>query len=135
MLNSINSLDELVIQKILQFLNLKDLKYAHQNGSIGLWVDDGTTAYFRNLTIAKSTATTPFAFPSVLNINSNGFFPEDVQFYNGSAYVTGFGNGSLQKFDFSSANPTAQQIAAATDATKHLHVLRTHIGRPSTRLA
>jgi hypothetical protein len=100
-----------------EILNLKDLKYAHQNGSIGLWVDVGTTAYFRNLTITKGSATTPFIIPSVLNINSNGFFPEDVHFYNGSAYVTGFGNGSLQKFDFTTANPTAQQIAAATDAT------------------
>ena len=32
-------------------LVINDIKHANQSGAIGLWVDDGTSAYFRNLKI------------------------------------------------------------------------------------
>ena len=38
-----------------EVLVVDDLSFADRAGRIGLWVDDGTTGYFANLTVSAAT--------------------------------------------------------------------------------
>lgn len=54
--------------------------------------------------------------PSQLTVDKASFVPEDVLVYKNNVYVSGFGDGTIQKFDLTQNNPTAQEIVTA-DAT------------------
>ena len=51
--------------------------------------------------------------PSQLNINKSSFTPEDVLVYNNNVYVSGFGDGTIQKFHLTQNPATAQEIITA----------------------
>ncbi len=55
--------------------------------------------------------------PSQLTVSNPQFFPEDVLVYDNKAYVSGFGDGTIQKFDLTESTATAQQIVSAENTT------------------
>ena len=55
--------------------------------------------------------------PSQLSVSNAQFFPEDVVVHDNKDYVSGFGDGSIQKFDLTQSTATAQQIATAENST------------------
>ena len=54
--------------------------------------------------------------PAQLTVNAENFVPEDVFVYKSTVYVSGFGNGTIQKFDVTKKDPVAEEIIQA-DAT------------------
>lgn len=60
-----------------------------------------------------NTPTVTVTVPSQLSISNAQFFPEDIAVYDNKVYVSGYGDGSIQKFDITQTSATAQQIASA----------------------
>lgn len=48
--------------------------------------------------------------PNQLSIDKLNFVPEDVLVYKNKVYVSGFGDGTIQKFDLTKSTPTAEEI-------------------------
>ena len=55
--------------------------------------------------------------PDQLTVSNSNFFPEDIYVYDNQVYISGLGDGSLQKYDLTQTPASIKQVAAALDAT------------------